>query len=1056
MTPPTRANMKTKNHLILTLLVIASPILVAQPLPDEINYPHYEEIKNEDAKVLASDTAKYNKTVSDRVATEQAISTNQSQTQQLLTSLSQAQNELSNRSKDQAALDQKIDRVESQLRNETNEYNREVNLLQNYERDYQHVLRVYQPINNRYETQKARLVQEEQHHRRFEQDVIQDAAELDLLERKLGNIPNEINQKKAEIEKLKAKITKLTQDSSSLSTKVTNLKNQISGDDAKVTTLKTEITELNKEIALLKRQIENARQNGTDPAEIKKMEDELAAKTKSRETKNTEKSTLETALAPLKAQLLTAEAELKIAQTGLNDAQRSLNAEENTLARLINEESQLLPLIQKAKQSLSRSSSNLRQAEQNLIIYRREFQIAEREWRDTVELVNLRKRELDNQVLRVNAIQQRKENLERELSQLITTSNQNIAAINSLNSQIQSNENSLSKLESELLTHNANLAQLQKEEATRLSRVNQSQKRFNESNAAFEKRITLFEKHEDAAIGLGISEVGNIATNAGDKEGLKLGAQAALSMGQEIGKDLGSVQGKLWANIRAEGQGYSIGYVNGRKSPVDLERAKLEGGQKGEAAANQYLEQVLRPKYFMQFLDELIEKAEVLTASESQVAGLASPIRTSSIQESTVEKNQKTQTNKDPQPLTPEELALSDKINSSLNALIAQGKIESKTLENKAKTFQNYTIAYEAPSKIPFGKTNCSPVYKELAVFKTACVNAYKEIFKRDFENVRKSSFAESYGENYNKHLLQKQVEHRANSYAAIFSTSYKLAENEGFKIGAEESFQEAVKEQYDLAYAETLRSGDISLRTKLTQEVKDYVQNNATLGLVSADLSQNIYMPGSLGKIKVTLKNVSPKSFSGSATMRITKVENIQVASNSSVLQSIEGLSKGLIPEIEYKISPNAKKGATLLIEGVVDLPGDKYRQVRSAKFQIKKVLGKNLVPELSFKMDETPRVRILFIHKKHTIKVSLSPKQEAVTNGYRVVLTPSAESASLIELKDKEAITKALNVGEKAEVKLSYKMPRAAKGKILTMTCDIYSEGTLIEQKLLRVNAK
>ena len=237
---------------------------------------------------------------------------------------------------------------------------------------------------------------------------------------------------------------------------------------------------------------------------------------------------------------------------------------------------------------------------------------------------------------------------------------------------------------------------------------------------------------------------------------------------------------------------------------------------------------------------------------------------------------------------------------------------------------------------------------------------------------------------------------------------------------------------------------------------MNEHVQKNATLGFVSANLDQKIFMPGSTGKIIVKLKNISTIGFTGSAILKITKVENVLAAANSSVLKSLAGNSQGNIPEIDYKISPDAKAGSTLLIEGQVDLPGDKYRSVRTVKFQVKKVLGKNLVPALGFKFDDTPHVRFLFITKKHTIKLSLTPKHDAVPQGYKVVLTPADESASLIEFKQQDAITKSLAQGEKTEVKLSYKMSRLAKGKTLTMTCDIYAEGVLIEQKLIRLNAK
>ncbi len=1038
-------------------LLLATPFhLKAQSLPDEINYPKYEKIKDEDAKILEEDLDFYEETVKAKKATEDQILQSNNEIQKLQSLLTQARNELSQRQQTQVALDRDIQRTQSSLQREGQDLNREIQILERTERDYQQVIRIHQPINNRYEQQRNRLVQEEQLHARLQKNVLDFAAEVEQLERKLGTLPRDIERSRTKIEKLESSLEALKKELSILTTKVAELNQKIKTDDEKLTQTKQQLTDLNKEIAILKRQIENARQNGTDPAEIQKMEDSLATKQTAKSDLETEKKRLELVLAPLKDQLMKSEAEKNLAQNRSNETSRDLNAEQKQLEKMIVEEAQIAGAIQKARQDLSRASAALRVAEQNLDIYRREFAIAEREWRDATQLLQSKQRELEIQQQRVASSQQRKLALEQELSSLVQSANQNNSAIASLSSQISSNEQSLNSFITNLNTLNSNLTILKKQEIESQAQVEKSQARFNASNAQFEQRLNLYTKHERDAMNLGASEVGSLASSQGNKDGNSIGASKASSLGQEIGTDLGIALGRLWANVRAEVQGFTLGYQNGRKAPVDMERAKIEGGNKGEAAANQYLEKVLRPKYFVQFLDELIEKSEVMSMNESQLPGLAISSSQKLSKDTASEKSTPIQTAQDPKPLTEEEIRQSQKISTSLDALISQGEKEVKSLSQNLSNLENYQNVFAAPSEIPYGKAKCASVYKDLAVFKSACANSYKNTFKSDYQSSYKNAFAQVYTVDFKNISQQKIVQNRAQTYQSTFKGSYALAESEGFKLGTEESYQEAVKEQYDIAYAETLKTGDIKLRTRVTEEVKVFVEKNATLGFVAAKLDQTILMPGSLGKLIVQVKNISPVQFKGTANLKITKAENILVASNSAILQSVEALSLGHFPALDYKISPSAKSGATLLLEGTIDFPGDSVRSVRSVKFQIKNVVGKNLVPSLSFKYDETPRVRFIFGYKKHTMKIKVSPKQEDAVSGYRIKLSPAVDSLDLVNFKVQEAATKSLRVGQEAEVKLSYKLARPAKGKIVTMTCDVYSEGVLIEQKLIRLNVK
>lgn len=1047
-----------KNQLILSLFLffMTHQPIFAQSLPDEINYPKYETIKDEDARVLEADLRFYDDTVKAKKSTEEQIDKSQIEIQRLQSIISQARNELNQRSQDQQDLEQNISRTQNSLQREEQDLNREINQLERTEREYQQVVRIHQPINSRYEQQRARLIQEEQLHDRLGKNVIEFASDVEKLESKLGSLPTDIAKARNTIARLQDSIALLTKELTSLSENVAELNQKIKTDDEKLTSIKQQATDLNKEISILKRKIENARQNGTDPAEIEKMETSLAAKQTTKTDLDTEKKRLETLLAPLKDQLMKADAEKTVAQNRSQEAQRSLNAEQKQLEKMIAEESQVSGLLQKARQDLSHASAALRVAQQNLEIYRREFVVAEREWRDATQLLASKQRELEVQQQRVSASHQRRNSLEQELNRLVQAANQNNSAIATLISQITNNEQILNQFITTLNTLNSNLVTLQRQEVESLTQANQSQARFNASNAQFEQRLNLYTKHERAAIQLGASEVGAVASSLGDQDGQKIAATTAQKLGLEVGTDLGISQGRLWANIRGEGLGYSTGYTNGQKAPIDTERAKTEGGRKGTEAANQYLQQVLRPKYFVQYLDELIERSEVQSTSESQLPGLAKSSSNLRNSEQSIAKENKVQSNQDPQPVTADEISLSQRISSSLDLLITQGEKEVKSLSQKAQQLENYRQVYSAPSEIPFGKAKCSPVYNELSVFKTACLNSYKANFKADYTNSHEAAYAQTYTVDYKRHLQQKLVQNRANSYQNTFPGSYALAESEGFKLGTEESYQEAVKEQYDLTYEETLKTGDAALRIKIAQEVQEHVQKNSTLGLVSANLDQTTFMPGSFGKLIVNAKNISPIDFKGSATLKITKAENVLIASNSAVLQTLASKSKGSFPAIDYKISPSAKAGSTLILEGSLDFPGDTVRSVRTVKFQIKKVLGKNLVPELSFKYDDTPSVRFIFGYKKHKVKIKLTPKQEAATDGYRVVLTPSADSVALINFKEQEAVTKALNVGQVATVKLSYKLARPAKGKVVSMTCDIYSEGVLIEQKLIRLNVK
>ncbi|MDH4468439.1 MAG: hypothetical protein QE271_10295 [Bacteriovoracaceae bacterium] len=1049
---------------IFYLLNLSIPHANAQPqtLPDEINYPRFEILMNDAYDRLADSTDQYNAAKNATDTQAKKISDTEININNIQQDFRNAQNEFNQRSSELGQSQNNYASVDQSLRSEIQQLNQETSLLNRIDRDYRELTKIFEPLDQTYRNQRVRQEELMREAAVKALSIKQRREALDYLEARYNRVDQDVEESRLKVVRLKAQKATWSQEEESLSVTIQKEKSDIDSLQNVVDELQNSFRRLDAHINTVATKLETARQNGATKEEIQQLEQLLTSAKKDRADAQQSYDLKNSKLSSLKSSLAAHESSLTSIQSKISQATRSIDEETSTQTALIQSKAELQNKIALAKKELTILVSEQADAERRLNSFNRQFANTENEWRQLRAQIEIKSREYDQQVVRYNSSLARRQSLERDLGNLAQQIQQTQNRLAQLDQILRSGDANLRNLQAQLSQLKSDLIVFQRKEAEALATYKSDQVTYEGAKKEYGQRLELYRNYESAAQAIGASEVGTAAQDAGAKNGESRGKDYSTINGSNIGSDLGNAQGKFWAQARGEGQGYSVGFNSGTSAPADLNRAQAEGSAAGTAAAKKYLEQVLRPKYFAQFLDDLISLSQVGTNKEggasidkSRATVIKDQNEKSFINESA--SNFKVSQSQDPSPLTDDEWLLSQKIKTSLDEVIAKSYQEFKAVDDKSKKFADYRTVFTSPTNIPSGKPKCQNVYKDLTVFKDICAKKYQDNFANLYKQSFEGNFAKIYNENYKTLLASASLRVRGLSYDKAFKPSFDLAKGEGYKAGVEQTYQQAVRGYYETAYATTLENEDGPLQNKIKEEVAQYAQKNPVLGFSKAGLDQTQYLPGSKGNLKIQIKNISPVDFNGPLSFRITGAQNIVLQSSQGSLMAAARSSTTSFSDVAYEISRQARSGDPLLINGEIDFPGDTYRSVRTLKFQVSGTLGVNAVANLKLDYDNTPKVKkFLFGFKKHTFKVTLSPKAESVSDGYLVKLTPVNESSALIQMEKKEVSTGALGVGESKEVAFQYKFPKNARGKKLNLKFELTTRGVVIDQKNIEISPR
>ena len=521
------------------------------------------------------------------------------------------------------------------------------------------------------------------------------------------------------------------------------------------------------------------------------------------------------------------------------------------------------------------------------------------------------------------------------------------------------------------------------------------------------------------------------------------------NLGSQVGMSLAQAQAAYWSTIRAEIKGYNDGYDIGYASEAEQGRGISEGSAAGRQAAIDYANTTLKPQFFNQIFAAKLEsqnlsfnplaqataeEIERIEAKEKELKDLLAVIK----------------------PVSAQEVMQSLKINTSLDAQINTMKSNLSEVVAQKDTTSNPESVYETPSQIPFTEVQCDGVYKNVAEFKKACETEFYDVFESSYKSEYFANFKSQY-----KSLFEQKVEDVVTNnieslYESGYKISYPVAKEKGTSDGEKEIYRQAYARAYDNGYNQQIPSATNAARGEANQEVNTYIANNATLTLKGSSIENTDFMGGSAAKIKLKLKNISPKSLTSPVMVKITDTRNAYFSQKEFTINHAPGNQTIDFNQIDFAIDNRARSGQPIKVEGEVILNGGLYNARRVEKFTVNAVTATNPAVNTSVEYDRTPRVVTRFRNRTvlHNVNINIAPKVENLPEGYTINISALPATAQYVQnLNNRSIRTGSLREGRNTQVSFSYTLWLAGRGKNVKFQLDYIFKGKKIKSEIMTV---
>ncbi len=524
---------------------------------------------------------------------------------------------------------------------------------------------------------------------------------------------------------------------------------------------------------------------------------------------------------------------------------------------------------------------------------------------------------------------------------------------------------------------------------------------------------------------------------SGEKAGQSIAKNISKLQGSAVGKELGIAEAKLWAAVRGEFQGYDQGYALGLASVEDINLGMQEGKDKGKADAIITAQSQFRPQYFEEAL--VLEFKKPLEGEANKMMRFE------------LEELQNFNEVAAVSPLTSAEISRSDALSTPLDASIISFNKDVKVLKDKVIILSNPNVVYVAPTAVPYGTPVCTAIYKNLAVYKKACEDSYRNSFSDSFLTTTRSTFNNLYTDLYKVEADGSTLQAREAHYPAELISSTEVSSAHGQKLGKADIYKQKFTTSYKETYAVELPLAKEVAKINAEDDLLKALETRGLLTLGKSKITAEDFRGSEELIFSSQVKNISKVAFNGPVLLRITESQNVELAAKTIVLNSSKAQGFTSFSPIKGKINPAAKTGDKIVIRGTVDLPGDVYKPQRQETFEIIQVLAANPTHALTLDYLKNPDIRGLFRYNIHSLKANIKPMAEDIADGYQVTLKAIGENAELIDLKNTSAATGALRQNEQKEVKFTYTFDKSAKNKTITLELTIIYAGKVIKKETI-----
>jgi predicted nucleic acid-binding Zn-ribbon protein len=1018
----------------------------SQELPDEINFRPFlialEEIES-----------KMSHRSDELISTEDQLREKKIQVDNLDQSISELKVTLKDLKREVALNNGKISEVERKIR-QLNAMRERLNLQTNdlldrvdrLERRLSHLNEEARPYRTQINKQKRKIESLSQNVNEMERKMERDQSSLKSKKSEKSRLSDEIGSLKKNLMSLERKKEgvdlKIQDEKKALASSARELgtkRDVYSEKNKKVEEVKQQRSNLQKKLAKLKRSNASADEtskvkNKLDKvkAKIKDLNDELrlaqkdVLKLENRvETKKSRISNLETQIQSLAQNISRTKSKINTTQSKIGEVLKDIATLDSQISRsqsTLISKNRILTSLEKELDGLLQSFSDLERKISNmkssLVDEKGALTAAQRELTRTQGqldasrslLADLESRIpiLEDQIDKTNTKKQR---VSRELDDALAQENQLVREVESLEILIE-----------------------QLEDEAHIAR------------GKYQKRKNLHDQYLEESLQIASDQTSE-AKEKGQKEGGHQANIRARSNASKTGKSLGESQAKYWSLIRGEVQGYNEGYSVGFTDANNRKTARNNGATDGENAALNYIEEVLLPTFYEDFLTSLFGNQEV--GNEIFLSEL------SYMKES--QYGDLLELESDPAAPSQDEIQMSNQIVTSLDKAVDLAKDELARVEDITRDLMQPENVYKRPELIPYGKVNCSGVYKKLEYFIDICRQQYKEVFSKRYLAGSWSIFKDQYPTNFEALHSKEKKRIRDSLYNDLFDKYFASSQLIGIKQGKEQAYDIEYQQSYEQVHDRVLKVQTPLAKKQSQKDVLEWIKASPIITMRKIRGSVQSLRGGDRAKMEIDLKNISSVDLNQEVKLLFSSSNNILLEQKNLTLNHIEATSTHKSSELFFSVLDGAVSGEEAFVKVKAILPGDKYKNQRIEELTWKTQLDINPEPKISVRYDKAPNAVGFIFRKMQKITVSLSPRYEDLQEGYIVTLERPHDPNGHVILKSSATIkTGNLSKNQSKDVTFKYKVKNKAKGDELSFRLKVSYRGKILKEELLKIRPR
>jgi predicted nucleic acid-binding Zn-ribbon protein len=1014
-----------KKELALSVLLTLSAPLFAQTLPDEINYPPYQQQFQKLTQDTESALGELNGVKSDLEDIRRAISNSLGQISSLQNQNSSLSNQISANQNRIPQLRSELNSEEYQINNLNRAINDERSREQSINSSLQDRIRALRPAEERLsralqtirslEAELSRAISQEQSASR----------ELSSLQSKISQVESQISRERSEQQSLKGQLASLNTRISQSESKLSSLRSQLSSQESSLSTAQSKVNALRSTVSGYESEVSRLRASGAPAAEIQAAERKLNASQNKLNEEESSVRSLQSSVSSIKSSISREESELASLRRDQTSLPSRISQSEREEQRLVNERAQLSNRVQTQQRELI-SAQNVRQS--------REAQLRQEENQNRslqVEVDRLRSQvaslenDLQNSRRQIQNLQSQQQNASNRAQNLRRDISDLEAEIPRLQQSIRSNSSQIASLEGQVQSLRNSEQQTIREISSLDKKYNDLVVKRNSAQGQYETRLSLYRRYESEASSLGSSQVKG-AEESGKKDGSAFAKKRSADLSRQLSNELGEADGKHIAII-------NIGYPIGMSSESDIKEGARQGAIEGKKEAIRHAQTQLKPQFFEEILvselakpvSENFDGVSVKMASAMEVMEIFAELPALSAAEMQEANQIKTVLDKD---------AL------SLASQVAE-------IKKKVSSLSQAGNSYQTPSSIPYGTVNCAQVYKGVSAFKKVCEASYTA----DFAYIYKSAYSNIFSLEYPALFQSQYAPLLSSKRVAVFDASFagyqKIGKEEGIAQGKVVIFNQTFEQTRAATYEQEIGPATDIARADARAEVSEWVSSHpmVTASSVKSDLAR--LRGGDVGSVVFSLKNISPVALKENIVIQVKETQLADVSSKVVTVSNLKGQSVTAFKDMKFTVSSSARSGQKVVIKGDLLLPGDKYQAQRKESFVLEKALAANPAFNIQTVFDSTPKIKNIFGYKTHQMKIKIAPKFERLDLGYQIELVPSSEFAKLINIQNKVIETRGIDAGALKEFAFTYKFHKDARKKTVPFNLNIIYDGEIIQ---------